>query len=84
MTNYIQESVVDQNEKEEKSVVKNAEKACIMKSEDEQFLNDNLINEFIIDAAIAENKDKEKNGEADNDSNNEYIIEKENSEKKSK
>jgi len=57
-------------------VIKDADEACIIMSEDEKFLNDDFIDEFVLDDLINNNEDDEKNVES--------ISDEESSEKNSK
>ncbi len=76
MTSYIQESVFDQKKEDEKSVIEDADKACVIVSEDEKFLNDDFIDEFVLDDLIDDDEDNKKNVE--------FISDEESSEKNSK
>jgi len=57
-------------------VIKDVDEVCVMMSEDEKFLDDNFINEFVLDDLIDDDEDNKKNIESIND--------KESSEKNSK
>ncbi len=57
-------------------MIKDADEACIIMSEDEKFLNDDFIDEFVLDDLINNNEDDEKNVES--------ISDEESSEKNSK
>jgi len=48
-------------------VIKDADEACIIMSEDEKFLNDDFIDEFVLDDLINNNEDDEKNVESISD-----------------
>jgi len=48
-------------------VIKDVDEACIMMFEDEKFLNDDFINEFVLNDLIDDSKDNEKNVEFIND-----------------
>ncbi len=76
MTSYIQESALNQKKKDEKSVIKDVDEACVMMSEDEKFLDDDFIDEFILNDLINDNEDNEKNVES--------ISDKESNEKNNK
>jgi len=76
LTSYIQESVFDQKKEDEKSVIEDADKACVIVSEDEKFLNDDFIDEFVLDDLIDDDEDNKKNVE--------FISDEESSEKNSK
>ncbi len=60
MTNYIQEPALDQKKKDKKSVIEDADEACVIVSEDEKFSNDNFIDEFVLNDLIDDNEDDEK------------------------
>jgi len=53
-------------------VIKDADEACVVMSEDEKFLNDDFIDEFVLDDLIDDNEDDKKNIEfiSDEESNN--------------
>jgi len=76
LTSYIQESALNQKKKDEKSVIKDVDEACVMMSEDEKFLDDDFIDEFILNDLINDNEDNEKNVES--------ISDKESNEKNNK
>ncbi len=57
-------------------MIKDVDEVCVMMSEDEKFLDDNFINEFVLDDLIDDDEDNKKNIESIND--------KESSEKNSK
>jgi len=57
-------------------VIKDVDEVCVMMSEDEKFLDDDFINEFVLDDLIDDDEDNKKNIESIND--------KESSEKNSK
>ncbi len=76
MTSYIQESALNQKKEDEKSVIKDVDEACVMMSEDEKFLDDDFIDEFILNDLINDNEDNEKNVES--------ISDKESNEKNNK
>jgi len=48
-------------------VIKDVDEACVIVSEDEKFLNDDFINEFVLDDLINDNEDNEKNVESISD-----------------
>ncbi len=48
-------------------MIKDADEACIIMSEDEKFLNDDFIDEFVLDDLINNNEDDEKNVESISD-----------------
>jgi len=50
-----------------KRVCEDADKACVMMSEDEKFLDDDFIDEFVLDDLIDDSEDNEKNIEFIND-----------------
>ncbi len=76
MTSYIQEPALDQKKEDEKSVIKDVDKACVIVSEDEKFSDDDFIDKFVLDDLINDNEDNEKNIES--------ISDEESSEKNSK
>jgi len=76
LTSYIQESALNQKKEDEKSVIKDVDEACVMMSEDEKFLDDDFIDEFILNDLINDNEDNEKNVES--------ISDKESNEKNNK
>jgi len=53
-------------------VIEDADEACVVMSEDEKFLNDDFIDEFVLDDLIDDNEDDKKNIEfiSDEESNN--------------
>ncbi len=53
-------------------MIKDADEACVVMSEDEKFLNDDFIDEFVLDDLIDDNEDDKKNIEfiSDEESNN--------------
>jgi len=53
--------------KKMKRVCEDADKACVMMSEDEKFLDDDFIDEFVLDDLIDDSEDNEKNIEFIND-----------------
>jgi len=57
-------------------VIEDADKACVMMSEDKKFLNDDFIDEFVLDDLIDDNEDDEKNVE--------FISDEESSDKNNK
>jgi len=57
-------------------MIKNVDEACVIMSEDEKFLNDDFIDEFVLDDLIDDNEDDEKNVE--------FISDEESSKKNSK
>jgi len=57
-------------------VIEDVDEACIVMFEDEKFLNDNFIDEFVLDDLIDDSKDNKKNVE--------FISDEESSEKNSK
>ncbi len=67
MTSYIQESALNQKKEDEKSVIEDVDEACVIVSEDEKFLNDDFIDEFVLNDLIDDNEDDEKNVESTND-----------------
>jgi len=48
-------------------VIEDADEACVMMSEDEKFLNDDFIDEFVLDDLIDDDEDNEKNIEFTSD-----------------
>ncbi len=48
-------------------MIKDADEACVMMSEDEKFLNDDFINKFVLDDLIDDSEDNEKNVESISD-----------------
>jgi len=48
-------------------VIKDVNKACVIVSEDEKFLNDDFINEFVLNDLIDDSEDDKKNVEFIND-----------------
>jgi len=52
-------------------VIKDVNKACVIVSEDEKFLNDDFINEFVLNDLIDDSEDDKKNVEFINDC---YIL----------
>jgi len=76
LTSYIQEPALDQKKEDEKSVIKDVDKACVIVSEDEKFSDDDFIDKFVLDDLINDNEDNEKNIES--------ISDEESSEKNSK
>jgi len=48
-------------------VIEDVDEACVIVSEDEKFLNDDFINEFVLDDLINDNEDNEKNVESISD-----------------
>ncbi len=50
-----------------KRVCEDADEACVMMSEDEKFLDDDFIDEFVLDDLIDDSEDNEKNIEFIND-----------------
>jgi len=48
-------------------VIKDVNEACVIVSEDEKFLNDDFIDEFVLDDLIDNNEDNEKNVKFIND-----------------
>jgi len=48
-------------------VIEDVDEACVIVSEDEKFLNDDFINEFVLDDLIDDSEDNEKNIESIND-----------------
>ncbi len=48
-------------------MIEDVDEACVMMSEDEKFLNDDFINEFVLDDLIDDDEDDEKNVEFIND-----------------
>ncbi len=57
-------------------MIEDVDEACIVMFEDEKFLNDNFIDEFVLDDLIDDSKDNKKNVE--------FISDEESSEKNSK
>jgi len=57
-------------------VIEDADKACVIVSEDEKFLNNDFIDEFVLDDLIDDDEDNKKNVE--------FISDEESSEKNSK
>jgi len=53
--------------KKMKRVCEDADEACVMMSEDEKFLDDDFIDEFVLDDLIDDSEDNEKNIEFIND-----------------
>ncbi len=53
-------------------MIEDADEACVVMSEDEKFLNDDFIDEFVLDDLIDDNEDDKKNIEfiSDEESNN--------------
>ncbi len=70
MTSYIQEPVLNQKKEDEKSVIEDVDEACVMMSEDEKFLNDDFIDEFVLDDLIDDDEDNKKNVESTSDEEN--------------
>jgi len=64
LTSYIQEPALDQKKEDEKSVIEDADKACVIVSEDEKFLNDDFIDKFVLDDLIDDSEDDEENIES--------------------
>ncbi len=52
-------------------MIKDVNKACVIVSEDEKFLNDDFINEFVLNDLIDDSEDDKKNVEFINDC---YIL----------
>ncbi len=48
-------------------MIEDVDEACVIVSEDEKFLNDDFINEFVLDDLINDNEDNEKNVESISD-----------------
>jgi len=48
-------------------VIEDVDEACVMMSEDEKFLNDDFIDEFVLNNLINDNEDNEKNIESISD-----------------
>ncbi len=48
-------------------MIEDVNEACVMMSEDEKFLNDDFIDEFVLDDLIDDDEDDEKNIEFIND-----------------
>jgi len=67
LTSYIQEPVLDQKKEDEKSVIEDADEACVMVSEDEKFLNDDFIDEFVLGDLIDNSEDDEEDVESTSD-----------------
>jgi len=57
-------------------VIEDVDEACVIVSEDEKFLNDDFIDEFVLDDLIDDDEDNKKNIES--------ISDKESSEKNNK
>jgi len=57
-------------------VIEDVDEACVMMSEDEKFLDDDFINEFVLDDLINDSEDDEKNVE--------FISDEESSKKNNK
>jgi len=70
LTSYIQEPVLNQKKEDEKSVIEDVDEACVMMSEDEKFLNDDFIDEFVLDDLIDDDEDNKKNVESTSDEEN--------------
>ncbi len=48
-------------------MIEDVDEACVMMSEDEKFLNDDFIDEFVLNNLINDNEDNEKNIESISD-----------------
>jgi len=48
-------------------VIEDVDEACVIVSEDEKFLNDDFINEFVLDNLINNDEDNKKNIESTSD-----------------
>jgi len=48
-------------------VIEDVDEACVIVSEDEKFLNDDFINEFVLGDLIDDDEDNEKNVESTSD-----------------
>jgi len=48
-------------------VIEDVDEACVIVSEDEKFLNDDFINEFVLGDLIDNDEDNEKNVESTSD-----------------
>ncbi len=57
-------------------MIEDVDEACVMMSEDEKFLDDDFINEFVLDDLINDSEDDEKNVE--------FISDEESSKKNNK
>jgi len=67
LTSYIQEPALDQEKEDEKSVVEDADEACVVVSEDEKFSDDNFIDEFVLGGLIDGGEDDKEDVESTSD-----------------